>query len=79
MTAFWILVWEAVARFVARDNEAMYLLLPRPVTVFRKWLEIGLYMRFSGDTDALQNRVPRVQVLLPLPVLVLITDLSYQH
>lgn len=45
VTAFWILVWEAVSRFVARDNELMYLLLPRPETVFKKWLEIA----FTGQ------------------------------
>lgn len=53
VTAFWILVWEAVARFVARDNESMYLLLPRPLTVFRKWLEIAFtaeYLTAVGRT-----------------------------
>ena len=30
-------------------------------------LKIGLSMRFLEDTYALQNRVPRVEVLLPLP------------
>ncbi|MDO4893648.1 MAG: hypothetical protein Q3989_10135, partial [Eubacteriales bacterium] len=33
----------------------------------QKWLEIGISMRFSGSIHRLQNRVPRVQVLLPLP------------
>ncbi len=41
VTAFWILVWEVVARLVATDNESMYLLLPRPVTVFDTWLDIA--------------------------------------
>lgn len=53
VTAFWILVWEAVARFVARDNESMYLLLPRPLTVFQKWLEIAFtetYLTAVGKT-----------------------------
>ena len=30
-------------------------------------------------SEPLQNRVPRVRVLLPLPVRVFITDLSYEH
>ncbi len=40
VTAFWILVWEAVSRFVSRDNELMLLLLPSPKTVFSTWLDI---------------------------------------
>lgn len=46
VTAFWILVWEAAARFAARDNELMYLLLPRPLTVFEKWREIAFTSEF---------------------------------
>lgn len=57
VTAFWILVWEAVARFVARDNESMYLLLPRPVTVFRKWLEIGFTAEYLGAVGRTLLRV----------------------
>ncbi len=52
VAAFWILVWEAVSRFVSRDNELMLLLLPRPVTVFRTWLEIG----FTADFLAAVGR-----------------------
>ncbi len=53
VTAFWILVWEAVSRFVARDNESMYLLLPRPMTVFETWLDIAFtaeYLAAVGKT-----------------------------
>lgn len=53
VTAFWILVWEAASRFMARDNELMYLLLPRPETVFKKWLEIAFtkeYLSAVGET-----------------------------
>ena len=38
VTAFWILVWEAVARYISRENELMLLILPKPKTVFDKWL-----------------------------------------
>ncbi len=60
VTAFWILVWEAVSRFVSRDNELMLLFLPSPKTVFSTWLDIAftneylsavwetLYRVFSG-------------------------------
>ncbi len=41
VTAFWILVWEIASRIVSRDNELMLLILPSPVTVFKKWLAIG--------------------------------------
>ena len=53
VTAFWILVWEAVSRLVARGNETMYLLLPRPVTVFETWLDIAFtaeYLAAVGKT-----------------------------
>lgn len=53
VTTFWILVWEAVATFMSRDNELMLLLLPRPYTVFQKWLEIGFtaeYLAAVGKT-----------------------------
>lgn len=55
VASFWILVWEAVACFVSRDNELMLLLLPRPITVFEKWLEIGFtaeYLHAVGETLA---------------------------
>ena len=53
VTACWIRGWEAVSRFVARDNETMYLLLPRPVTVFETWLDIAFtaeYLAAVGKT-----------------------------
>ena len=53
VTAFWILVWEAVSRLVASGNETMYLLLPRPVTVFETWLDIAFtaeYLAAVGKT-----------------------------
>lgn len=46
VTAFWILIWEAVALFVSRDNELMLLILPKPITVFRRWLEIAFTYDF---------------------------------
>lgn len=46
VTAFWILIWEAVALFVSRDNELMLLILPKPLTVFKKWLEIAFTQEF---------------------------------
>ncbi len=53
VTAFWILVWEAVASFVSRDNELMLLLLPKPKTVFKTWLDIAFtepYLAAVGRT-----------------------------
>ena len=53
VAAFWILVWEAVARFVARENELMYILLPRPIEVFKLWLEMAFtpkYLAAVGET-----------------------------
>lgn len=57
VTAFWILIWEAVARFVARDNELMYLLLPRPETVLEKWLEIGFTREFLLNVAETMARI----------------------
>lgn len=53
VTAFWLLVWEAVSRIVSRNNELLLLILPSPVTVFEKWLEIGFtaeYLSASFNT-----------------------------
>ena len=41
VTLLWIFVWEVVSRLVARNNENMYILLPRPVTVLKTWLDIA--------------------------------------
>lgn len=57
VTAFWILVWEAVARFVAHENESMYLLLPRPVTVFQKWLDIAFTSKYLAAVGRTLLRV----------------------
>ncbi len=57
VTAFWILVWEAVSRFVARDNESMYLLLPRPITVFKTWLDIAFTPEYLGAVGRTLIRV----------------------
>ena len=46
VTAFWILVWEAVSLFASRNNELMLLLLPRPETVFETWLNIAFTEAF---------------------------------
>lgn len=46
VTAFWILIWEAVALYISRDNELMLLILPKPSTVFKKWLEIAFTSEF---------------------------------
>lgn len=40
VTTFWILIWEAAARFVSRDNELMLIIFPTPVMVFEKWTEL---------------------------------------
>ncbi len=45
VTALWVLVWDLVSVFLAKNNELMFLLLPRPYTVFEKWLEIA----FTGE------------------------------
>lgn len=57
VTAFWILVWEAVARYVSRENELMLLILPKPHTVFKKWFEIAFTTEF---TNAVLNTILRV-------------------
>ena len=57
VTAFWILVWEAVARFVSRDNELMLLILPTPGMVFKKWLELAFT---SGFILSIFNTIFRV-------------------
>lgn len=41
VTAFWILVWEAASRIMSRNNELMLLILPSPVTVVERWLEVA--------------------------------------
>lgn len=41
MTAFWLLIWEAASRIVSHENELLLLILPSPITVFQKWLEMG--------------------------------------
>ncbi len=46
VTALWVLVWELSARFLARDNELMYLLLPLPEAVLKKWTEIAFTSEF---------------------------------
>ncbi len=46
VAAFWILVWEAVARYISRENELMLLILPKPKTVFDKWVEIAFTKEF---------------------------------
>lgn len=57
VTAFWILVWEAVACFVARDNDAMLLLLPRPLTVFKTWLDIAFTSEYLSAVAFTLKRV----------------------
>lgn len=57
VTAFWILVWEAVSRFAARDNELMYLLLPRPKTVLDTWLEIAFTKEYLSAVGSTIGRV----------------------
>lgn len=57
VTAFWILVWEAVARYISRENELMLLILPKPKTVFDKWLEIALTKEFINAVLATIYRV----------------------
>lgn len=46
VTALWVLVWDIAAILASRNNELMLLLLPRPVTVFEKWLEIAFTSEF---------------------------------
>ena len=46
VTALWVFVWDVLAVLLSRDNELMLLLLPRPVTVFEKWLEIAFTKEF---------------------------------
>ena len=41
IATFWILIWEAASRVVSRNNELLLLILPSPVTVFKKWCEIA--------------------------------------
>ncbi len=41
VVSFWLLVWEAASRIISRNNELLLLILPSPLTVFKKWLEIG--------------------------------------
>ena len=47
VTALWVLVWKIAARLLAKDNDLMYLLLPLPETVLKKWIEIAFTSEFS--------------------------------
>ncbi len=46
VTALWVLLWDLAAILLSRNNELMLLLLPRPATVFDKWLEIAFTEEF---------------------------------
>lgn len=46
VTALWVFLWDVVAVLLAKDNELMFLLLPRPHTVLEKWLEIAFTREF---------------------------------
>ena len=46
IATFWILIWEAASRVVSRNNELLLLILPSPVTVFKKWCEIAFTSAF---------------------------------
>jgi len=50
IATFWILVWEAASRLVSRDNELLLLILPGPITVFKKWIEIAFTTPFLKAT-----------------------------
>lgn len=41
IATFWILIWEAASRLVSRNNELLLLILPSPLTVFKRWTDIA--------------------------------------
>ena len=57
VTAFWILVWEAVSRVMSRDNELMLLILPSPFTVIKRWLEVAFTEPFIKAVAASFSRI----------------------
>ncbi len=46
IATFWLLAWEAASRLVSRNNELLLLILPSPLTVFKKWCEIAFTEAF---------------------------------
>ena len=50
IATFWILIWEAASRLVSRNNELLLLILPSPLTVFKKWREIAFTLPFLNAT-----------------------------
>ena len=50
VATFWILVWEAASRLVSRNNELLLLILPSPLTVFKKWIKIAFTKPFINAT-----------------------------
>ncbi len=44
---FWLLIWEIASRVVSYNNQLLLLILPSPITVFKKWLTLVFTASFA--------------------------------